>query len=70
MVPVYKEGGRSLVSNYRPISLTSVLCKALEPSWLYNDLAEALKRRAHTDVILLDLSKAFDTVPHNRLHGS
>jgi len=33
-----------------------------------NDLAEALNRGAQMDVILLDLlSKAFDTVPHNRL---
>ena len=30
VVPVYKKGGRSLVSNYRPILLTCVLCKTLE----------------------------------------
>jgi len=32
-----------------------------------NDLVEALNRGAQMDVILLDLSKAFDTVPYNRL---
>jgi len=32
-----------------------------------NDLVEALNRGAQTDVILLDLYKTFDTVPHNRL---
>ena len=30
VVPIYKEGDRSAVSNYRPISLTSVVCKQLE----------------------------------------
>jgi len=100
VVPVYKKGGRSLVSNYRPISLTCVLCKTLEhiiSSSIYghlnrhkilcneqhgfrqhrscetqlvatiNDLAVALNKGTQVDVILLDLAKAFDTVPHNRL---
>ena len=30
VVPVHKGGDRSLVSNYRPISLTSVVCKQME----------------------------------------
>jgi hypothetical protein len=30
VVPVYKGGDRSLVSNYRPVSLTSVVCKQME----------------------------------------
>jgi len=30
VVPTYKRGNRSAVSNYRPISLTSVVCKQLE----------------------------------------
>jgi hypothetical protein len=30
MVPVYKGGDRSLVTNYRPVSLTSVVCKQME----------------------------------------
>ena len=32
-----------------------------------NDLAEGLNRGVTTDAILLDFSKAFDKVPHNRL---
>ena len=32
-----------------------------------NDLAEALNKGTRVDVILLDLAKAFDTVPHTRL---
>ena len=30
MAPIYKGGHRSTVSDYRPISLTSVVCKQLE----------------------------------------
>jgi len=30
VVPIHKGGDRSLVTNYRPISLTSVVCKQME----------------------------------------
>ena len=30
MVPVHKGGDRSLVTNYRPVSLTSLVCKQME----------------------------------------
>ena len=30
IIPVHKKGNRSIPSNYRPISLTSVCCKLLE----------------------------------------
>ena len=30
VVPVHKEGDRSLVTNYRPVSLTSAVCKQME----------------------------------------
>ena len=30
VVPVHKGGDRPLVTNYRPISLTSVVCKQME----------------------------------------
>ena len=30
VVPVHKGGDRSLVTNYRPVSLTSVVCKQME----------------------------------------
>ena len=29
-VPIHKGGARSLVTNYRPVSLTSVVCKQME----------------------------------------
>ena len=30
VMPIFKKGSRKLLSNYRPISLTSVICKVLE----------------------------------------
>jgi hypothetical protein len=30
VVPIYKGGDRSVVGNYRPVSLTSVVCKQME----------------------------------------
>jgi hypothetical protein len=30
VVPIYKGGDRSVVGNYRPVSLTSVVCKKIE----------------------------------------
>jgi len=30
VVPIYKGGDRSVVRNYRPVSLTSVVCKQME----------------------------------------
>ena len=30
IVPIFKKGNRSLPSNYRPVSLTSICCKQLE----------------------------------------
>jgi hypothetical protein len=30
MIPIHKGGDRSLVTNYRPVSLTSTVCKQME----------------------------------------
>ncbi|MCG8033368.1 MAG: reverse transcriptase family protein, partial [Candidatus Thiodiazotropha taylori] len=100
VTPVFKKGNRSGPSNYRPISLTSIVCKTLEHvihssviSHLekhnlltdhqhgfrkrrscetqllltINDLAKGLNDKQQIDAILLDFSKAFDKVPHQRL---
>ena len=32
-----------------------------------NDLAKVLDRQSQADVVIMDLSKAFDLVPHQRL---
>ena len=98
--PLFKKGDSSLASNYRPISLTSILCKVLEHvvktnivshmdkyNLLYDlqqgfrskrscvtqlvTLIEDLMRNSiagnQTDLVLLDLSKAFDKVSHQKL---
>ena len=87
----------SYLSNYRPISLTSICCKVMEHIVLshmakhlsgnnilineqhgfrqrfscetqlisaLHDWAKSINSRSQTDVILLDFSKAFDSVPH------
>ena len=100
IAPIFKKGDRSLVSNYRPISLTSICCKILDHIIFTNimnhfdyhsvlidrqhgfrskhstesqliittqDLAQSLNNKLQVDMIIMDFSKAFDTVPHNRL---
>ena len=98
--PVFKKGSKHLLSNYRPVSLTSLVFKTME-QLVHQTITEFLEehkklsptqhgfRRAlscqtqlletvhHwaktldecslTHVIFLDFSKAFDTVPHNKL---
>ena len=100
MVPVHKGGDRSLVTNYRPVSLTSVVCKQMEHvialylrqvwyknEWLYEgqhgfrpghscesqvitvcqDIADSMDNGDRIDAVVIDFSKAFDLVPHDRL---
>ena len=94
---MFKKGDGTNPLNYRPISLTCVVCKVhIITSSIYthleshkilsdtqhgfhkrscdtplitiiNDFATALNDGWEIDAIFLDLSKAFDTVPHVRL---
>ena len=98
--PIFKKGKKSNPGNYRPVSLTSILCKifesfvrdALYSHFVNNQLLsdvqygfckgrscvsqllvtlqewlENLDNKVPIDALYLDLSKAFDTVPHQRL---
>eukprot|EP00057_Strongylocentrotus_purpuratus_P029222 XP_011683696.1 PREDICTED: RNA-directed DNA polymerase from mobile element jockey-like [Strongylocentrotus purpuratus] len=100
VVPIFKKGDKHKAENYRPISLTSIICKVAEhiihsqiihhldehnlltdfqfgfrrkrscESQLLvtvDDLATGLRDKQQIDAILLDFSKAFDRVPHERL---
>ena len=98
--PVFKKGNRSTAANYRPISLTSVLCKVMEHIIFHHimsyftslnilnplqhgfrpnhscqtqlvdfidEIQRSMNTRQQTDLLFIDFSKAFDTVPHRRL---
>ena len=97
---IFKKGSKTEPSNYRPVSLTSVVCKILESfirdvvqihmekHKLYTkcqhgfrrgksctsqllevmeDLTRFMETKKDFDVVYLDFSKAFDSVPHQRL---
>ena len=98
--PLFKKGDTSIASNYRPISLTSILCKVLvhivntnvvshmdhhnllydlqhgfrskrscetQLVFLVEDLMRNSLADSQTDLVLLDFSKAFDKVSHQKL---
>ena len=100
ITPLHKKGAKNDRKNYRPVSLTLVVCKVCEmivkqqlvQFWITNevfipeqfgflkgksclsqllssfhDWASERNKGLTTDVIFLDLSKAFDSVPHERL---
>ena len=98
--PIFKKGAKSSPDNYRPVSLTSVVCKVFEKivrDHMYkhmidnnilstdqfgfcqgrscvtqllvtvNDWLFSLDNTIPVDAAYLDFSKAFDSVPHQRL---
>ena len=100
ITPVFKKGNKHLITNYRPISLTSTVVKLLERlvHCQLTDFLESnnklsplqhgfrtghscqtqlletvhkwaccLDRASSSHVVFTDFSKAFDTVPHERL---
>ena len=85
VTPIYNKANKNQAENYRPVSLTCVACKVLEHitcSHMHkyleqHDILTSLQhgfrsRRScetQVDVLVLDFSKAFDTVPHDHLLG-
>jgi hypothetical protein len=100
VVPTHEGGDRSLVTNYTPVSLSSVVSKQMvhviasylrqvwdKNDWLYEgqhgfrlgyscesqviticqDIADSMDNGYRIDAIVIDYSKTFDLVPHDRL---
>ena len=102
ITPVFKKGEKSTLSNYRPVALTSVLCKVLERAVssaisehvtnfgllssnqhgftknrscvtqlvnVMHEWASTLDRPRppRIDAVFMDMSKAFDRMPHGVL---
>ena len=100
ITPLYKKGSKCEPKNYRPISLTSGICKILEKIMrkhlikhldsikflntnqhgfrhkrscetqllaTLEDWCNALEKKQNIDIVYLDISRAFDCVPHERL---
>ncbi len=99
-MPLFNKGDKSIAANYMPISLTCILCKALEHTvttnlvshldrnnilydlqhgfrskrscetqliMLVDDMAHSAIGGRQTDLVLLDFSKVFDKVSHEKL---
>ncbi|KAK4822602.1 hypothetical protein QYF61_017334 [Mycteria americana] len=75
VMPLYKKGQKEDPGNYRPVSLTLVPGKVMEQIILTaitqhvqdNQVACLVDEGKAVDVVYLDFSKAFDTVPHSIL---
>ncbi|CAM5118465.1 unnamed protein product [Natator depressus] len=100
IVPIFKKGKKSDPGNYRPVHLTSVVCKVLEKflkekvvkdievngNWdkiqhsftkgiscqtnlisFFEKVTDFFDKGNTVDLIYLNFSKAFDTVPHREL---
>ncbi|GAB0206137.1 mitochondrial enolase superfamily member 1 [Grus japonensis] len=72
---IFKKGKKEEPGNYRPVSLTSVPSKIMEQILLETmlrhmenkEVTASMDKGRATDIIYLDLCKAFDTVPHDIL---
>ena len=52
--PIFKKGGKSTAANYRPISLTCILCKVME-----HIIASNLVRHIDSNGLMFDLQHGF-----------
>ena len=80
IIPIFKKGKRNILSNYRPISVLTLISKVYEKVihmqlYRYLDKIKIIGDEQFGWIIILshfisfylDLSKAFDTLEHNTL---
>ncbi|CAB4028407.1 Hypothetical predicted protein, partial [Paramuricea clavata] len=76
IVPLHKKGQKDHVENYRPISLLSIISKygfvngkssTAQLLSILNIIGKNLDMGLQTDVVFMDIAKAFDTVDHSKL---
>ena len=71
VTPIHKKSLKPSPANYRPISLTCILCKGLSCEsqliMTVHDWITAMDNKSQIDAILLDFAKAFDKITHKRL---
>nr|XP_047141010.1 uncharacterized protein LOC124816050 [Hydra vulgaris] len=65
VVPLFKKGNKLDPTNYRPVSLTSIVGKVMER--IIKDHMMAYEEDISVDVLFLDFKKAFDSVSHTKL---
>ena len=83
IIPLFKKGSRNKSENYKPVSLTAMICKLLERlikdhmvdflvrhkllNSSQQEITKWIDEGSPVDIIYLDFQKAFDKVPHQRL---
>ena len=75
--PIYKKDDRNEIKNYRPVSIlncfSKIYKKLLNEQLLpfvnlsISELMSAYRNGYSTNHVVMDLSKAFDCIPHDRL---
>ena len=69
---VLSHTAKHLSTNWRSLQISNMTSGndiPVKPYWLisYDDWAKSINMRRHTNALLLNFSKAFDSVPHQRL---
>ena len=72
-IPIYKSGDKTIPSNYRPISLTSVICKVLEriirkQVFSFHDQKRCLNSSEHRCMLGHSCLSALLDIFHNIMH--
>ena len=59
VTPVFKKGTKSSAANYRPMSLTCILCKVIEQAYFARSIASNVVKHLNAHGLLYDLQHGF-----------